>query len=230
MLRNLSQGLTSEFGQGFSERNLRYIRQFYLFFPIRNTLCAELSWSHYRLLIRLESENARKFYCEEAVRGSWSVRVLERQINSFYYERLLSSKNKVEIVEEMQKKTSSLSLNPQDFLKDPYVLEFLDFNPGCNYLEKDIEQALITRMQKFLLELGRGFSFVARQQRIATVFLNLVQVDFLGMESLYDPNFKRIDFDAFKNDKLAKNGSVKNCIWRPQGDSNPCYRRERAMS
>jgi predicted nuclease of restriction endonuclease-like (RecB) superfamily len=127
-----------------------------------------LTWSHYRLLIRIENENARKFYGKEAINSNWSVRALKRQINSLYYERLLSSKEKAPVISEMKNNISSLSPDPRDHLKDPYVLEFLDLKPDRHYLEKDIEKALISQMQKFLLELGRGFSFVSRQQRIAT--------------------------------------------------------------
>jgi predicted nuclease of restriction endonuclease-like (RecB) superfamily len=168
LLYELSKYLVKEFGQGFTERNLRNMRQFYLLFPVRTTLRTELSWSHYRLLIRLENENARNFYSNEAVNCNWSVRALERQINSFYYERLLSSKEKTPVIEEMKANTRPLQHNIKDHLKDPYVMEFLDLKPDISYLEKDIEQSLINQMQKFLLELGRGFSFVARQQRIAT--------------------------------------------------------------
>jgi len=168
LLRDLAKCLTAEFGPGFSEQGLRNMRQFYVVFPIRSTLWSELTWSHYRLLIRIENENARKFYGEEAVSSNWSVRALERQINSLYYERLQSSKEKSPVISEMQNNVNSLNLNPRDYLKDPYVLEFLDLKPDTHYLEKDIEKALISQMQKFLLESGRGFSFVARQQRIAT--------------------------------------------------------------
>lgn len=168
LLRNLAKLLTTEFGSGFSERSLRNIRHFYITFPIRSTLWTELTWSHYKLLIRIENKNARKFYGEEAVSSNWSVRALERQIDSLYYERLLSSKEKTPVALEMKNNTNPLNVNPKDYLKDPYILEFLDLKPDINYLEKDIEKALINQMQKFLLELGRGFSFVSRQQRIAT--------------------------------------------------------------
>jgi hypothetical protein len=137
LLRDLAKALTADFGQGLSERNLRQMRQLYIFFPIRNTLCAELTWSHYRLLMRVENENARKFYIEESVRSSWSVRALERQINSLYYERLLSSKEKTTLIDEMKKNTSPLNLDPRDYLKDPYILEFLNLKPDTHYLEKD---------------------------------------------------------------------------------------------
>jgi predicted nuclease of restriction endonuclease-like (RecB) superfamily len=168
LLYELSKYLVKEFGQGFTERNLRNMRQFYMLFPVQATLRTELSWSHYRLLLRLENENARSFYSNETINCNWSVRALERQINSFYYERLLSSKEKTPVIEEMEANTRPLQHNIKDHLKDPYVMEFLDLKPDIRYLEKDIEQALISQMQKFLLELGRGFSFVARQQRIAT--------------------------------------------------------------
>jgi predicted nuclease of restriction endonuclease-like (RecB) superfamily len=168
LLRDLADFLTAEFGQGFSERNLRHMRQFYVLFPIRNTLCTELTWSHYRLLIRVENKKARDFYCKEAVHGSWSVRVLERQINSLYYERLLSSKEKPSVIEEMKRNAGQLTFDPHNHLKDPYILEFLDLKPDTRYLEKDLEASLINQMQKFLLELGRGFCFVERQKRIAT--------------------------------------------------------------
>jgi predicted nuclease of restriction endonuclease-like (RecB) superfamily len=168
LLRDLAKFLTAEFGSGFSERNLRFMRQFYALFPIRNTLCTELTWSHYRLLIRVENKKARDFYCKEAVQSSWSVRDLERQINSLYYERLLSSKEKTSVIGEMKRNAGQLIFDPHNHLKDPYILEFLDLKPDTRYLEKDLETALINQMQKFLLELGRGFCFVERQKRIAT--------------------------------------------------------------
>ena len=133
-------------------------------FPIRHALRDELSWTHYRLLMRVENENARQFYIEEAVKSNWSTRQLERQINSFFYERLLSSQNKKEVSEEIQKLEPAKV--PKDIIRDPYVLEFLGLSPNNDFYESDLEEALITHLQKFLLELGRGFSFVARQKRI----------------------------------------------------------------
>ncbi len=156
--------MTHDFGKGFTVTNLKYMRQFYLTFPNGHALRDELSWTHYRLLMKVENENAREFYMQEAVKSGWSTRQLERQINTFFYERLLSSKNKEKVVAEIQ--TSEAAKTPEDIIRDPYVLEFLGLNPNDDFYESDLEQALITHLQKFLLELGRGFSFVARQKRI----------------------------------------------------------------
>ena len=138
--------------------------EFYLTFPNCYALRSELSWTHYRLLMRVENENAREFYMQEAIKSQWSTRQLERQINSFFFERLLSSKNKEQVAAEIQ--TLEPAKKPEDVIRDPYVLEFLGLAPNDDFYESDLEQALITHLQKFLLELGRGFSFVARQKRI----------------------------------------------------------------
>ena len=156
--------MTQDFGKEFTVANLKNMRQFYLTFPNGYALRSELSWTHYRLLMRVENENAREFYMQEAVKSQWSTRQLERQINSFFYERLLSSKNKELIAQEIQ--TLEPTKKPEDVIRDPYVLEFLGLTPNDDFYESDLEQALITHLQKFLLELGRGFSFVARQKRI----------------------------------------------------------------
>ena len=156
--------MTQDFGKGFTVANLKNMRQFYLTFPNGYALRSELSWTHYRLLMRVENENAREFYMQEAVKSQWSTRQLERQINSFFYERLLSSKNKDQVAAEI--KTLEMAKKPEDVIRDPYVLEFLGLTPNDDFYESDLEQALITHLQKFLLELGRGFSFVARQKRI----------------------------------------------------------------
>ena len=163
LLKELSKQMTQDFGKGFTVANLKNMRQFYLTFPNSYALRSELSWTHYRLLMRVENENAREFYMQEAVKSQWSTRQLERQINSFFYERLLSSKNKEQVAAEIQ--TLEPAKTPED-IRDPYVLEFLGLNPNDDFYESDLEQALITHLQKFLLELGRGFSFVARQKRI----------------------------------------------------------------
>ena len=164
MLKELSKQMTQDFGKGFTVANLKNMRQFYLTFPNGYALRSELSWTHYRLLMRVENENAREFYMQEAVKFQWSTRQLERQINSFFYERLLSSKNKEQVAEEIQ--TLEPAKKPEDVIRDPYVLEFLGLKSNDDFYESDLEQALITHLQKFLLELGRGFSFVARQKRI----------------------------------------------------------------
>ncbi len=190
LIQDLALKLTAEFGKGFTQQNLRNFRQFYLTFKlegdndqIRYTLRSELSWSHYRLIMRLENPKARLYYMNEAAEQNWSVRALERQINSFYYERILASRSAKEVVDEAKQKTKQLEVRPEEFIKDPYVLEFLDLNPDWSYLEKEIEQALIDKLQQFLLELGKGFSFVARQQRISTetshFYIDLVFYNFI---------------------------------------------------
>ena len=163
LLHYLSDRLTGEFGKGFDESNLRKMRQFYCCFPNRDTLCPELSWSHYRVLMRIPDEKIRAFYLEECVKSAWSVRQLERQINTMYYQRILSSRDKEAVAGEIQK----LEPKPEyeKIVKDPYVMEFLQIQPDTHVFESDLEQALIDHLQQFLLELGRGFSFVSRQKR-----------------------------------------------------------------
>lgn len=190
LVQNLSKKLTAEFGKGFTEQNLRNFRQFYIKFPAKNqedliryTLRSELSWSHYRLIMRVEKPQARSYYMNEAAAQNWSVRALERQINSHYYERILASHGDRKVAAEAKQYTDQLAEKPEDFIKDPYVLEFLNLNPDFSYLEKEIEQALIGKLQQFLLELGKGFSFVARQQRINTetspFYIDLVFYNYL---------------------------------------------------
>lgn len=163
LIKALSEQMTADFGKGFTVANLKNMRQFYLTFQNSYALRSELSWTHYRLLMRVENETARQFYMDECVKSAWSTRQLERQINSFFYERLLSSQNKAAISDEIQ--TLAPAKTPEDIIRDPYVLEFLGLEPNVSFFENDLEQALIEHLQKFLLELGRGFSFVARQKR-----------------------------------------------------------------
>lgn len=164
LLQELSKQMIQDFGKGFTVANLKNMRQFYLTFPNGYALRSELSWTHYRLLMRVKNENARNFYLTEAVKSQWSTRQLERQINTLFYERLLSSHDKQGVAAEIQ--TLEPSKKPEDVIRDPYVLEFLGLHPNDDFYESDLEQALITHLQKFLLELGRGFSFVSRQKRI----------------------------------------------------------------
>jgi predicted nuclease of restriction endonuclease-like (RecB) superfamily len=168
LIKELSSRLTKDFGKGFSQRNLRNMRQFYVYFPIWQTVSAQLSWSHYTLLLRLENSNAREWYAKESIASNWSVRALERQIGTLYYERIISSKEKQPVVAEATNNTKDLQLTPKDIIKDPYVLEFLDLKQNNAFYESDLESALIEKIQDFLLELGRGFAFVARQKRIKT--------------------------------------------------------------
>ena len=165
ILKLFSEKLTQEFGQGFSVSNLKKMKKFYLTYEAGSTLWNQLSWSHNHLIMNIDNEAKRTFYLEETIKSNWSVRQLERQINSFYYERLLSTskehkeevKNEINLLEKKEK--------VQDFIKDPYVLEFLDIKDR-RFLEKDLESNLLEHISEFLLELGRGFSFVARQKRI----------------------------------------------------------------
>ncbi|MDM8516324.1 PDDEXK nuclease domain-containing protein [Desulfobacterales bacterium HSG16] len=168
VIENLAVKLSEEFGKGFTITNLRNMRRFYQVFPIRHALRVELSWTHYRLLMRVEKESARKWYMNEAADQNWSTRALKRQINTLYYDRLLISQDKEPVVQEAEEKTLALRQSPDDFIKNPYVLEFLNIKDRSHYRESELEQAIIDKIQEFLLELGKGFAFVARQKRIST--------------------------------------------------------------
>ena len=165
VLDELSSRLTAEFGKGYSVRNLRNMRRFYLLFPIRQTVSAELSWSHYQQLMRVSDETERAFYAEESIKSGWSVRQLQRQINTMYYQRLLASRDKASVAAEVERTEPKPEY--EKIIRDPYVLEFLDLPANEQFYESSLEQALIDHLQKFLLELGRGFSFVARQKHFA---------------------------------------------------------------
>ncbi len=217
IIKELSEKLTKEFGNGYSIQQLMYCRQFFNQFPISHaprgkfnkddfdsdenghalsgqsgnimvkpifskmhpilqTISPQLTWTHYRSLLHVKDPAARQFYMNEAAANNWSTRALDRQINSLYYERLLSSKNKETVIDEMKAKTKDLQ--PGNLLKDPYILEFLQLKDNTNYRETELEQALINKLNLFLLELGKGFAFVERQKRISTeskhFFIDLV--------------------------------------------------------
>lgn len=167
VLKQLSNVLTAEFGKGFDSSNLRNMRSFYLVFPKYDAVRHKLSWTHYRSLIRIDNEQARQWYLEEAISQSWSARALERQISSLYFERLLSSQDKAPVKQEAKEKTSKLAVSQKNYLRDPYIFDFLNL-PHQSLIESNVEQGLIDNLQKFLLELGKGFAFVERQQRIST--------------------------------------------------------------
>ena len=167
IIKTISNSLTQEFGKGFSERNIRKYRQFYLTFPsLENwpTLSTKLQWSHFEIVMRVPDENARIYYLTEAAQNTWSIRTLDRNISTMYYQRLLSSQNKETIEKEAENKPNEIF----DFIKNPTVLEFLNLPTSYSYTEAELEKALIDNLQKFILELGKGFAFVERQQHIKT--------------------------------------------------------------
>lgn len=167
VLKYLAERLTHDFGKGFEERRLREMRQFYMAFPIRRAVSAELSWTHYRSIMKVENPKARAFYVEECAKCGWSTRQLERQIHSLFYERLLSSHYDESVRNEIYTLEPKKEVKPTDILKSTYILEFLGLEDNAKYHEKELEQAIIDNLQKFLLELGRGFTFVERQKRLA---------------------------------------------------------------
>lgn len=164
LIKYLSEQLQPQFGRGFSARNLNLFRQFYRGFPIVQTVSAQLSWSHYSLLLTIPEAEKREFYKIETIKNNWSFRQVERQIGSQLYERLLLSTDKEKVLSVARNEQQPDQ--PRDIIKDPIVLEFLGLKPEATYFEKDLESALITHLQEFMLELGNGFSFVARQKRI----------------------------------------------------------------
>ena len=180
-LQAISNALQIEFGKGFDVTNLRNMRRLYQSFPIRETLSLELGWSHYCRVLRIENQRARDWYIEEAIANRWSVRALDRQISVLYYERLLSSQEPAPVRSEAADKTAPLQLEAKQLLRDPYILDFLNL-PSQSVHESTVEQGLMNNLQQFLLELGRGFAFVARQQRLSVggedFYLDLVFYNF----------------------------------------------------
>lgn len=164
LLQNIATEIEKEFGSGFSVRQLERARQFYRTYPIPTALRTQFNWYQYRLLIQIDDKDKREYYELETANNNWTGRELERQINSGLYERLLLSNDKKAVLEIARKER--IPESPTEIIKDPMVLEFLGLRPEATYYEKDLERALITNLQAFLLELGNGFSFVARQKRI----------------------------------------------------------------
>ncbi len=183
LLSRLAQELTREFGKGFDTTNLRHMRGFYLAFPIRDAVRRELSWTHYRLLLRVSDAKARQWYMHEAATQNWSSRALDRQIDTLYFERLLLSSDKASVTAEANTNMAALPQTPREFVRDPVLLEFLGLPGTGKLLESKLEQALMDKLQGFLLELGKGFAFVARQQRISTetkdFYIDLVFCNYL---------------------------------------------------
>ena len=169
IIKNLSKELTEEFGKGFGERNIRNIRQFYILFSDYEkwkSLISKLTWTHIQKVLRVSNEKARIFYLTEAAENMWSVRTLDRNISTLYYNRIVASIDKKTVENEMKEKTKKLQA--KEFIKNPVVLEFLDLPTNMSYTENELEKALTDDIQKFMMELGKGFAFVERQQHIRT--------------------------------------------------------------
>ena len=166
LLRDISVRLSSEYGKGFDESNLRHMRSFYSSFQIQDALRPELTWTHYRLLLKVEREDAKEFYLQEAIDSNWSTRTLERQINSLYFERMVMTPKVKRPLVKKEAEGKKVPMQASDIIKDPYVLEFLNLKSKTDFYEQELEQAIIDKLQDFLLELGKGFSFVARQYRL----------------------------------------------------------------
>ena len=184
LLKSLSKELTAEFGKGFSVNSLYYFRQFYLAFPEKlPTLWGILTWSHYKRLLSVSNADARAWYLKEAVEQMWSYRTLDRNIGSQYYERLLLSQHKDTVESEMKTLTKPFEQDRMEFIKNPTVAEFIGLAPNSDFSETELEGAIIGNLQKFLLELGKGFSFVARQKLIRTekkdYFIDLVFYNYI---------------------------------------------------
>lgn len=183
ILKQLSIALTEEFGKGFSVQNLYYFRQFYLTFPeIFHTPCGILTWSHYRRLLSVTNPQAREWYAKEASEQMWSYATLNRNISTQYYERLLLSQDKDPVEQEMKTLTKGFDNDKLEFVKNPVVAEFLGMSPTKAFVESELETAILDNLEKFLLELGKGFSFVERQKLIRTdakdYFIDLVFYNF----------------------------------------------------
>ena len=187
VVKQLSLHLTNIYGKGFTQSNLYQFVQFYKFFPeIFHTVCVKsqiLSWSHYRTLLRVTDKDARDWYLQEAINEMWSVRTLDRNIASQYYYRLLQSQNKKIVKEEMNQITTPFQQDKLEFIKNPIVAEFLGLAPNADFSETELESSIITHIQKFVMELGKGYAFVARQQHIKTdmgdYFIDLVFYNYI---------------------------------------------------
>ena len=218
ILQNLSKELTEEFGKGYSYRTLREIRQFYLMFSDFEkwrTVSAKLTWSHFQKVLRVSNEKARIFYLTEAAENMWSVRALDRNISTLYYNRIVASIDKKTVEDEMKEKIKSLQT--EEFIKNPVVLEFLDLPTNMSYTESQLEKALTDDIQKFMMELGKGFAFVERQQHIRTensdfyidlVFYNYILKCFviveLKTEKLTHQDIGQLDMYVRMYDDLKK--------------------------
>lgn len=223
IIQNVSAELTREFGKGFSKRTIWEIRQFYFLFSdeaIVRTLSAQLSWSHFQRILRVSDEKARMYYLKEAANNNWSIRTLDRNISTLYYQRLISSQVTEVVGNEMIEKTKDFQNDAFEFIKNPAVLEFLNLPVSYSYTEAELEKALIDNLQKFILELGKGFAFVERQQLIRTetsdfyidlVFYNYILKCFVIIElktnKLSHQDIGQLDMYVRMYDDLKKQAS-----------------------
>ena len=228
IIKKFSKELTTEFGKGFSERTLWEIKQFYLIFidfEKLRTVCAVLKWSHIKLIMRVSNKEAQQWYLKEAAEQNWSVRTLDRNISTLYYQRLLSSQEKESVQKEMKQNTQEFQHDSFEFIKNPAVLEFLNLPINLGYTEKELEKALIDNLQKFILELGKGYAFVERQQLIRTetsdffidlVFYNYILKCFVIIElkttKLNHQDIGQLDMYVRMYDDLKKQSSDNHTI------------------
>jgi predicted nuclease of restriction endonuclease-like (RecB) superfamily len=222
LIESLAERLREQYGRGFLPRNLWWMRDFYLKFPILNAVRSELSWTHYRLLLKVENPEARAFYESEAAAGNWSTRQLERQITTLTYERIALSHNKQKMLKLSRKQAETEA--PLDFVKDPFVLEFLGLRENKDYQERDLEAAIIDHLREFILELGRGFAFVGRQVRISLdgdhFYIDLVFYNFLlRCFVLLDLKLGKLTHQDIGQMQMYVNYYEAECA--PEGDNPP---------
>lgn len=226
LLKSLSKELTAEFGKGFSVNSLYYFRQFYLAFPEKlPTAWGILTWSHYKRLLSVSNSDARAWYLKEAAEQMWSYRTLDRNIGSQYYERLLLSQHKDTVEGEMKALTAPFDKDRMEFIKNPTVAEFIGLSPNSDFTETELEGAIIGNLQKFLLELGKGFSFVARQKLVRTekkdyfidlVFYNYILKSFvLICHQTHDHHAPRRRTDGYVRSDVRRAGAAARAIIQP---------------
>lgn len=226
LIKRISERLTKEFGKGFTATNLRYMRMFYLSFPNHHSLSDKLSWTHYRMLTKVSNPKARDYYAQEAAAGKWSVRQLERQIATQYYERLLSTHRDTTKIEGLIQKnlpTKPEKFDPLSLVHDPFILEFVGAKEDVLWQESELESALISHLEEFLLELGRGFAFMGRQKRITIdgqhfypdlVFYNVLTRNYI----IIDLKMNRVDYSDVGQMQLYVNYYNREVC---QPDDNP---------
>lgn len=226
LIKRISSRLTTEFGKGFTPTNLRYMRLFYLTFPNYHSLSDKLSWTHYRMLTKVNNPKAREYYVKEASAGMWSVRQLERQIATQYYERLLSTHRDTDEIDRLIEKNLPVKpekFDPMTLVHDPYVLEFIGAKEDVVWRESELEQALISHLEEFLLELGRGFAFIGRQKRITIdgqhfypdlVFYNVLTHSYV----IIDLKMRKVDYSDVGQMQLYVNYYNRDVC---QSDDNP---------